>query len=105
MAGAYFEVLSLLGKRIRVSESYWNFIVSMKHPIMSGKETLVKNALSEPDEVRRSRKDRSVYVYYKRFKKDFISVVCKHLNGEGYIITAYITDRIKIGEVVWQKPR
>lgn len=105
MADTYFEVLSVLGKRVRVSESYWKFIITMKHPAILGKEELVKGAVSESDEVRRSRKDRSVYLYYKRFKKNFIGVVCKHLNGEGYIITAYITDRIKIGEIIWQKQK
>ena len=52
------------------------------------------------EEVRRSNKDKEVFIYYKRTKRYFIAVVCKHLNGSGYIITTYITDRIKIGEIV-----
>ncbi len=68
--------------------------------MMAGKEALVKDALMNADEVRRSNKDDKVFIYYKRQKKHFVAVVCKHLNGEGYIITTYITDRIKIGEIV-----
>ena len=100
MSDIHFEVISSLGKRIRVTKSYWDFIITVKHPMMAGKEMLVKDALMTADEVRRSNKDRSVFIYYKHLKGRFIAVVCKHLNGEGYIITTYITDRIKIGEIV-----
>ncbi len=100
MTDVHFEVTSSLGKRIRVTKSYWNFIITVKHPMMASKEALVKDALINAEEVRRSIKDKDVFVYYKRQKKHFTAVVCKHLNGEGYIITTYITDRIKIGEVV-----
>ncbi len=95
-----FEVTSSLGKRIRVTKPYWNFIITIKHPMIAGKENQVKDALMNADEVRRSNTDREVFIYYKHLKKHFIAVVCKHLNGSGYIITAYITDRIKIGEIV-----
>jgi hypothetical protein len=100
MAEIYFEVRSSLGKKIRVTKSYWNFIIAIKHPMMSGKEDLVKDALMNADEIRRSNRDKSVFIYYKRLKRYFIAVVCKHLNGNGYIITTYITDKIKIGEIV-----
>ncbi len=32
---------------------------------------------------------------YRKIKDKFICVVCKHLNGDGFIITTYITDRVK----------
>ena len=71
--------------------------------MMAGKEELVKDALINADEARRSSKDKDVFIYYRRQKKHFVAVVCKHLNGEGYIITTYITDRVKMGELVWQR--
>lgn len=100
MADLYFEVTSPLGRRIRVTKTYWSFIITIKHPMMAGKEGLVKNALVNADEIRRSNKDKDVFIYYKRLRGRFVAVVCKHLNGKGYIITTYITDRIKIGEIV-----
>ncbi|MGB5772139.1 MAG: tetratricopeptide repeat protein [Crocosphaera sp.] len=45
--------------------------------------------------------DPNVYLYYKPYLPYFICVVARHLNGEGFIITAYRTNRIKIGENVW----
>ena len=94
----HFEVVSSLGKKIRVTKDYWNKIIETKHRIIKGKEDFVKATLHKPEEIRRSKKDSNVYLYYKSIDKDYICVVAKHLNGEGFIITAYITDRIKLGE-------
>ena len=94
----YFEVISQLGKKIRVTKGYWNKIIETKHRIMKGKETLVKSTLENPSQIRRSRKDLNVYLYYKKINENYSCVVIKHLNGEGFIITTYITDRIKAGE-------
>ena len=97
-----FEVVSKMGKKISTTKEYWDFIVTIKHPIMEGKEKEVQEALKEPDEVRKSKKDKSVYLYYKG-GKIITCVVCKHLNGAGFIITAYQTEKIKEGKLVWKK--
>lgn len=94
----YFEVKSSLGKRIRVTKDYWNRIIETKHTIMKGKEANVKDTLKNPHEIRVSRKDKKVFLYYKKLNGKYSCVVAKHLNGNGFIITTYITDRIKIGE-------
>ena len=94
----YFEVKSYLGKKIRVTKAYWNKIIETKHRIMKGKENLVKETLQKPSEIRKSSKDSTVFLYYKKLNEKYSCVVAKHLNGGGFIITTYITDRIKIGE-------
>ena len=58
----YFEVKSYLGKKIRVTKAYWNKIIETKHSIMEGKETLVKETLEKREEIRRSRKDKEVFL-------------------------------------------
>ena len=68
---------------------------------MVGKEEEVQETLQYPIEIRRSRSDRDVYLYYKADPPYFICVVARHLNGEGFIITAYRTNKMKIGESVW----
>ena len=40
-------------------------IVTAKHPVMAGKQTEVQAAIKEPDTIRQSRKDSSVYLFYK----------------------------------------
>jgi len=98
----FFEVKTPLNVTIRITEEYWRYIVEIKHKIMANKEHLVKEILSEPDEIRRSLIDKSVFLYYKKFDRLYC-VVVKHLNNEGFIITAYPTDKVKEGEIVWTK--
>lgn len=70
---------------------------------MLGREKAVQEALEKPDEVRRSRINSSVYLYYKKKRAHYTCAVVKHLNDEGFLITAYFTEAVKIGEVIWRK--
>lgn len=98
-----FEAMSKLDKKIRVTVSYWNYISTVKHVSISGHEADVKGSLTEPIEIRSSKRDPSVYLYYGRSKAEpFVCTVVKHLNGEGFIITAYLTRRM-VGDLVWKK--
>lgn len=99
----YFHVISKLGKDIEVSAARWDLIVRTKHPEIKGKESGIKETLKEPDEIRVSLSDPSVYLYYKSQGKYSMVVVAKHKNGEGFIITAYFTDRIKEGKQVYRR--
>jgi hypothetical protein len=98
-----FEVVSKLEKRIRINKSYWDYIVNVKHPSMRGLEEFVKSSLTEPVEVRRSKRDHSVHLHYGKFKaKLLVCTVVKFLNGDGFIITAYLTKRM-IGDSIWKQ--
>lgn len=99
-----FEVQTLLGSRVRVARVRWNLIVLVKHPAMAGRESDVKTALEAPDEVRQSRTDATVILFYKRVSaKRWVCAVIKRLKEEGFLITAYSTDAIKEGVKVWPK--
>lgn len=95
-----FEVTSSLGKRISISTEYWQKIIETKRPVMAGREELVKQALTSPEQVRRSRKDAAVHLHYRKTDGHYCCVVVKHLNGDGFVVTTYLTDNIKAGEVV-----
>ncbi len=70
---------------------------------MRGKEKEVQEALQNAVEVRRSKIDPSVYLYYKKEREHYICAVVKHLNDEGFLVTAYFTRALKVGEVIWKK--
>lgn len=70
---------------------------------MRGKERLVRETLKNPVEIRRSKKDLTVHLYYGFDPPYYVCVVARHLNGAGFIVTAYRTDKIKEGERVWQR--
>ena len=100
----FFTAQTPLNCNIRVTVAYWNIITQIKHPIMNGQEIEVQATLTQPDEIRRSRSDSNVYLFYKfQREKRWLCAVIRQLNGEGFLITTYPTDAIKEGEIVWQK--
>ena len=64
-AAALFQALTPLGFVVGVTTVRWNLIVTAKHPVMAGHENLVRAALEAPDEVRQSRIDSRVLLFYK----------------------------------------
>ena len=99
-----FEVSTPLGFQVRVTRSYWDLITTIKHPVMAGQESIVKDAPQTPAQIRISRSDATVYLFYWQERADrWICAVAKRLNGEGFLITAYPTDAIKEGVRVWPK--
>ena len=60
-----FEVRTPLGFHVRVTKSYWELIVTIKHPVMARREENVRATLEQPDEIRQSKSDKDVYLFYK----------------------------------------
>ena len=99
-----FEVLTPLGFRVRVTRSYWELIITVKHPVMAGRENDVKETLKNPSEIRQSKSDPAVYLFNKPERIGrWVCAVAKRLDGEGFLITAYPTEAVKEGELVWPK--
>lgn len=103
MNGKYLiEALTPLGLRVRATNSYWT-LTQKKHPEVTSKLAWVQQSLMEPEFIRQSQKDKKVLLFYKHYNSYWFCVIVKKLDGEAFVITAYITDKIKEGEVVWQK--
>ena len=99
-----FEVITPLGFRVRVTRAYWDIIVGFKHPVMAAHEQAVKETLEKPSEIRLSKSDPSVHLFYRTERSErWVCAVAKRLNGEGFLITAYPTDAIKEGDRIWPK--
>ena len=99
-----FEVSTPLGFIVRITRTYWELIVTVKHPAMHGREVDVQDTLRTPDEIRRSRNDPTVFLFYRLARTGrWTCVVTKRLDDEGFVITTYPTDAIKEGERVWSK--
>ncbi len=97
-----FEALTPLGFRVRVTRANWELIITIKHPIMAGRENDVQKTLRNPDEIRLSRSDPQVYLFYRSERIGrWICAVVKRLNGDSFMITAYPTDAVKEGEHIW----
>lgn len=99
-----FEVLTPLGLRVRVTRERWNLITTAKHPVMAGREGVVKATLESPDQVRQSRSDPQVLLFYQaEGASRWVCAVARQATDQGFLITAYPTDAIKEGTQVWPK--
>jgi hypothetical protein len=99
-----FEALTPLGFTVRVTKEYWDIIIRLKHPVMAGCEAEVRQALESPQEIRRSKSDANVYLFYRsRRKGRWVCAVSKQEGRVGFLITAYPADAIKEGEKIWPK--
>ncbi len=97
-----FEALTPLGFTVRVTRACWTIITTVKHPVMAGREAEVKAALESPEEIRRSKSDATVYLFYRsRRNRRWVCAVSKQEDRAGFLITAYPTDAIKEGERIW----
>jgi hypothetical protein len=78
----------------------------LEHSEMAGMEGELERVLQKPTEVRVSRSDDNVrlfYEFYERTEIDgkWLCIVVKYLPNDAFVITAYLTDSIKAGETVW----
>jgi len=103
MEDVIFDEHSPLKKRIRLTRSRWNLIVSIKHPELKLGELRIQETIHNPDEIRLSKSDSEVFLYYKKFGNMHLAVVARHNNGSGFVITAYYTDRIKEGNSLYRR--
>ena len=101
MPASFFSVLTPLGFAVRTTLQYWD-LIQRKHPEVIGKEIEVQNCLRQPEQVRRSSQDQAVYLFYVRQSPYYLVVVAKQLSQkEGFLITSYLSDKIKEGDIVW----
>jgi len=71
---------------------------------MAGREAIVKATLENPDQIRASRSDAEVLLFYHADGSSrWVCAVAKRAAEQGFLITAYPTDAIKEGTQIWPK--
>jgi len=95
------------GRRIRLTTERQEHIES-DHPEMLGQMAKIRDALVNPDIIISSRTDPDVELFYRHYNitpvtEKFLCVVVKVLTADAFIITAYFTNTIKRGEILWKK--
>lgn len=78
------------------------------HPEMAGQLSRMVEPLPRPEEIRGSHSDPEVELFYRLYQQTpvttkFLCVVIKVLPNDNFIITAYYTDSVKKGELLWEK--
>lgn len=70
-----FRVKTPLDVVIHTTKDYWKIITTIKHPSMVKYKKEVKATLKNPDQIRRSKQDPRVHLYYKNIGKVFVCIV------------------------------
>jgi hypothetical protein len=93
-----------LGFSVSVTRDRWDLIAMFKHPVMERREADVQAVLHDPDEIRQSRRDESVVLFYRVERLGrWLCAVVRRTGRDGFLITAYPTDAVKEGEKIWAK--
>jgi len=95
------------GRRIRLTEERQEHIET-DHPEILGQIDEIENTLLNPDIIVRSRVDPQVELFYRYYKgtlvaEKYLCLVVKVLVDDQFIITAYFTDTMKGGEILWER--
>ncbi len=93
------------GRHIRLTDAQRSHI-SFFHPETLIDITKIEATLHEPDLLAQGA-TKDTLIYYKFFPETivtgkFLAIVVKQLDDEGFIVTAYFTDRIK-REAIWRR--
>jgi hypothetical protein len=92
------------GVAVRLTEERLAHILD--HPEMSDFEPAISETLRYPESVIQSLSDDQARLYYRRYTdtpvgEKLLCVVVKFLEGDAFVLTAYLTDKLKGGEILW----
>ncbi len=96
-----FEIEDKSKRIIYLTEERWSHIKT-DHPEMSTNLEEIKMLLVNPEFVRKSEYDENVRFYYRYYKNieseaKYLLIAVKYLNGQGFVITAFYTNKVKGG--------
>lgn len=94
------------GRAIRLINERLRHILG--HPEMKQMGQKIKEMLSNPEKVVQSVSDSEAYLYYRFYTNTlvgnkYLCVVVKFKQNDTFVLTAYLTDTIKKGDLIWPK--
>lgn len=94
------------GRSVRLTDERVAHI--LQHQEMTDMAQEIERVLQSPTEVRISRSDESVRLFYEFYAKTMVGgkwlcVVVKYAAEDAFVVTAYLTDQLKAGDTIWPK--
>ena len=94
------------GRAIRLTDERLKHI--LEHPEMKRMNRAIEATLSRPERVIQSMSDPEANLYYRfyigtRVGDKYLCVVVKIRQEDAFVLTAYLTDTIKKGDVIWPR--
>ena len=89
---------------IKLTDKQWKHITT-EHPEIEPYKNKLADVLGKPDLVKRSKRDKDTFLYYRYYEGiyggKYLLVVARI--KDKLLLTCYITDRIKEGDLIWKK--
>jgi hypothetical protein len=97
----------LHGRQIRLTDERQAHM-EVDHPELSGQIDKIQDTLLNPDLLVIAKADLEVELFYRHYPatpvtEKYLCVVVKVTAKDVFIITAYFTDTIKRGEILWER--
>ncbi|MDO8428674.1 MAG: hypothetical protein Q7S92_05675 [Candidatus Diapherotrites archaeon] len=78
----------------------------LKKPELKNQFNKIRQVLFDPEEIRESSYDPTIHLLYRLYPKTpvgekYLVVVVKVLSKDPFIVTAFFTDRLKSGKIIW----
>ena len=94
------------GRSVRLTDERVAHI--LQHQEMTDMAQEIERVLQSPSEVRSSRSDEAVRLFYEFYAKTMVGgkwlcVVVRYAAEDAFVVTAYLTDRLKAGDTIWPK--
>jgi hypothetical protein len=94
------------GNNIRLTDERLAHI--KEHPEMTLHAEKISETIIDPQIVVRSKSDEEARLYYRFYESlsignKYLCIVVKFKEADAFVITAYFTDSLKKGDVVWKK--
>ena len=90
---------------IKLLPSRWKHITK-QHPEVKPYKNKIQEVLRNPELVKRSKRDKDTFLYYRYYSNiyngKYLLVVARTKN-EPMVLTCYMTDKIKKGDLIWKK--
>lgn len=93
------------GIQIRLTDERLTHI--LEHPEMNNMTTAISNTLLNPEYVVQSLSDEEAHLYYRYYSKTmvegkYLCVIVKMKESDAFVLTAYLTDKVKKGKILWK---
>ncbi len=94
------------GRSIRITDERMNHI--LEHPEMGAMASAIEETLMQPQQVIQSLGDADARLYYRYYRETvvgdkYLCAVVKVQDADAFVITAYLTDRLKKGTSLWSQ--
>lgn len=98
------ETTDCFGRQVRLTDERLAHILD--RPEMQNMREEIIRTLHAPAEVRISQSDVNVRLFYEFYARTrvgdkWLCVVVKYLADDAFVVTAYLTDKLKAGEILW----